>query len=296
MLSSFLMIVQPKIGLALGSGGAKGLAHIGVLKVFEKHNIPIHAIAGSSIGSLIGAHYAAYQDTKRLEELVFSFTRKAGFGLVDLTLSGGILKGNKVETFIGTMLEGATFDKLKIPYAAVATNFITADPVILHSGNLSKAIRASISIPAFFQPVKYKDTLLADGGLSIPVPVDVLKKMQMDLVIGVNLDQVYINELTEKIPPLTKIPIHSVDILRHHLALQSIKTADVIITPRIPYEIDLFGWNYFFDNDKAEAIIKSGEEAAEKIIPNLKKLLAGYGEVKKEKGRLQRLFSLFWRR
>src|SRR5438552_3328803 len=101
---------SPKIGLALGSGGAKGLAHIGVLKVLERSDIDIDFIAGSSIGSLIGAYYAANPDLKRLEDLILSFNKRKGFGLFDPALRGGFIKGNKIERLISEILDGATFD------------------------------------------------------------------------------------------------------------------------------------------------------------------------------------------
>ena len=157
-----------KIGLALGSGGAKGLAHIGVLKTLEANNIPIDFIAGSSIGSLIGAHYAAHKDTKKLEDIVLNFNRSKGFQLFDPTWRGGFIKGKKAEHFIEELLEGATFDKLQIPYAAVSTDMNTAGTVIFRHGDIIKAIRTSISVPAIFQPVFYQKRLLADGGLSNP--------------------------------------------------------------------------------------------------------------------------------
>lgn len=288
-----IMATFPRIGLALGSGGAKGLAHIGVLKILEKHNIPIHAIAGSSIGSLIGAHYAAFGDTKRIEELVYQLDRKVGIGLVDISLRGGLLKGNKIEMFIHTLLDGATFEKLRIPYAAVATDFMTAESIVMKEGNLTKAIRASISIPTFFQPVEYNGRLLADGGLSNPVPVDILRSMNVDIVIAVNLDMVYKNEVIEKVPSLSGIPLHSVNILRHHLALQSSKTADVIITPQTAYKIDILGWNYCFDTEKAKTIIRSGEDATEALFPQITEVITEWNRRKRMVSRVHRFFDLF---
>src|SRR6266480_6644588 len=94
----------PKIGLALGSGGAKGLAHIGVLKSLEKHNIPINYIAASSIGSIMGAHYARFRDIERLQDVVLDFNRRQGVGLFDFTMRGGIIKGKKTEAFISQLL------------------------------------------------------------------------------------------------------------------------------------------------------------------------------------------------
>lgn len=271
---------RPKIGLALGSGGAKGLAHIGVIKVLEKNNIPIDFIAGSSIGSLIGAHYAVHKDTKKLEEIVLNFNRSKGFQLFDPTWKGGLIKGKKAERFIEEILEGATFDKLQIPYAAVATDMNTAGTVTFRHGNIIKAIRTSISVPAFFQPVLYQNRLLADGGLSNPVPVDVARAMGAEVVIAVNLDNVYMEKMLESLPPLSKIPLHSINILRHNLAKHSASKADIVIAPKDVLQVGLVGLNYLFSAEKAEIIIHAGEKAANEQLASLQKLL-----VQKEKER-----------
>lgn len=262
---------RPTIGLALGSGGAKGLAHIGVLKTLEQYQIPIDFIAGSSIGALMGAHYAVFKDTKKLEDYFVSFNMQKGFQLFDPTFKGGLLKGKKLETVINEFLAGATFHDLQIPFAAVATDFITADTVIFTDGNLNKALRASTSVPPIFQPLQYKDRLLADGGLSNSVPVDVVRSMGADIVIAVNLDTVYVRHGIT--PALTRTPIHSINILRHNLALHSTKTADAIISPKDIYQIGLIGWNYFFDTQKTKHVINEGEKEAEAVIPHILKLM-----------------------
>jgi NTE family protein len=262
----------PKIGIALGSGGAKGLAHIGVLKTLEKHGIPISIIAGSSIGALIGSYYAAHPYVEDLEDFILSFTRRTGFSLFDPTLRGGLIRGNKIEHLIGELLDGSTFASLRIPFAAVATDFNTAESVIISEGDLVKAVRASISVPAVFQPVVYADRLLADGGLSDPVPDEVARKMGSEIVIAVNLDRVYSPSVVITKPSLAKVSFHSINILRHNLALYSLRTADVVISPRID-PLGLIGWNYFFDTEKAKELIKAGEDATEKIIPQLRALI-----------------------
>lgn len=277
----------PKIGLALGSGGAKGLAHIGVIKSLETNNIPIHFIAGASIGSLIGAHYAAHKDVKKLEELIFDFDRSKGFQLFDPAWRGGLIKGRKAEQFIKDILEGATFDDMKIPYAAVATDINTAETVTFREGDIVKAIRTSISVPAFFQPVFYKKRLLADGGLSNPVPVDVVRAMGADIVIAVNLDNVYVERALDALPPLSKIPLHSINILRHNLAMHSASKADIVIAPKDVHQVGLLGLNYVFSNEKAQTIIHAGEEAAEEHMSYLRDLLILKQRERTKLGRLR---------
>lgn len=262
----------PKIGLALGSGGAKGLTHIGVIKTFEKHNIPIDFIAGTSIGAVIGAYYAANPNSQKLEELAFSFSQRKGFSLFDPTFRGGLIKGLKIEMIIDELLEGASFENLKIPCAIVATDFNTAEDVVITKGDIVKAVRASISVPGFFQPVLYENRLLADGGLSEPVPNEVVRNMGADIVIAVNLDNAKMDSSTIDIPSLSTIPMRSINILRHHLALESTKTADIVVTPNV-YQVGLIGWNYFFDQTKIKALIQEGEEAAMQVLSQLQNLI-----------------------
>jgi NTE family protein len=262
----------PKIGIALGSGGAKGLAHIGVLKALEFHGIPISFVAGSSIGALLGAYYASNPKVSELEKFILKFNARRGFSLFDPALRGGFIKGEKIEKFIFEMLEGANFNTLKIPFAAVATDLNSAEEVIFSKGDLVKAIRASISVPAIFQPIWYQDKLLADGGLSSPVPDEIVKKMGSDIVIAVNLDRIFTPEISVQSLALPKVPMHSIEILRHNLALHSIKTADVVISPKVP-QVGLVGWNYFFNTYKAQELIKAGEDAVTEALPQIKLLI-----------------------
>lgn len=280
----------PKIGLALGSGGVKGLAHIGVIKSLEKHNIPIDYIAASSVGSILGAHYARYKNVNKLENLVLSFSRKQGMGLFDFTIRGGLLKGIKMEEFISEILGHAQFHDLQIPLSVVTTDFNTAESVVFNSGHLIKAIRASIAVPAVYQPIIYLNKLLADGGLSNPVPVSVTSKMGADITIAVNLDHVYVENELNQIPTLLRLPMHAVAILRHNLAQDAIEEADIIITPQNKQKIGIIGWKYLFNKEKAKQIIREGEIATDKIIPQIEKQIEEY---KKRQSPMQRFLAFF---
>ncbi|HUQ85436.1 MAG TPA: patatin-like phospholipase family protein [Candidatus Limnocylindrales bacterium] len=289
--------ISPKIGLALGSGGAKGLAHIGVLKALSGAGIKIDYIAGTSIGSLIGAYYAANPSMEKLEDFILGLNALQGYRLFDPIMKGGIIKGDKIELLINSILKDANFDNLRIPFAAVATDMKSAEEVILRSGDLAKAVRASISVPPVFTPVTFGKKSLADGGLSDPVPVEVVKGMGADIVIAVNAESAYFYTPVKKIPALAGIPMFSVNILRHNLTFHSLKNADIIISPSSP-NTGLVGWKYFFDNKKAESIIKAGEEAAGKAIPEIRKLIANNQSIrqaqdKKEKSAISKLFSFF---
>jgi len=271
---------RTKIGLALGSGGVKGLAHIGVIKVLRANNIPIDYIAGSSIGAMIGAYYSATQDVEKLEKVALSNTWRTSLSLFDPTWRGGFVKGKKVEKMITCWFKEISFDSLKIPLTIVATDLISGQEVNIREGDLIKAVRGSVSVPIIFKPIKYKQYLLADGGLSNPLPDNVVRNMGADIVIAVNLDKTHLaNDFKGDDLSIIKVSLRSINVMRHHLARYSVKTADVIIEPNviedgiIGWNRFIIGWNRFFDNKKVEKIIKLGEEAAIEALPEINKLL-----------------------
>ena len=271
---------KPKIGLALGSGGVKGLAHIGVIKALKANNIPIDYIAGSSIGALVGAFYAANQNINELERVALEATWRTGLSIVDPTLNGGLVKGNRLENLIKTWISSdLNFNDLKIPLVVVATDLSTGKEIDIKQGNIIKAVRASLSVPIVFQPLKYKNKLLADGGLSNPLPDDAARAMGADIVIAVNLDNAsFNNELKNDLDKninLTKVPIRALNILRYHLAQNSLKTADILIEPKVK-EIGLIGYRNFFNNKEVKKNIKAGEKALLKVLPQIKKMLKKY--------------------
>ncbi len=260
---------RKKVGLALGSGGARGMAHIGVIKKLVENNIPIDYIAGSSAGALFGGLYAAFGDVKKLEEVATSFNWKDWMkSFADPALGLGILKGEKAETQLRGWVNHVNIEDLKIKFGAVATDLNTAEVVVIDIGDLAKAVRASGSVPLLFQPEKIAGRYLIDGGLSCPVPVEIVKQMGADIVIAVNLDSVYFLNEKKKVVKHTVLSVlkNSLFLLRHHLAEKEIRGADVIINPDIPYVMDL-------DFVHKDNIIKGGEEAAEKQIKLIKKLL-----------------------
>jgi len=179
-----------KIGLALGSGAARGLAHIGVLKALVEENIFIGMIAGSSMGALVGACYARKAKIADLEEIVLKTDWKQLARLADPNLAllfKGVIHGKKVKELLKTLLGDIEFKDLKIPLAVVATDVNTGEEVIIKEGSVVEAVRASISIPAIFMPVKFKHKFLMDGGVVNPVPVSVVRDMGATLVIACNV-------------------------------------------------------------------------------------------------------------
>jgi len=172
------------VSLVLGSGGARGLAHIGVIRWLEENNFEIKSISGCSIGSLIGGVYAAGKIDK-LEKWMRTITKHDVVSLLDFSWGmSGIFKG--VNTLI-ELLEDINIEDLSIPFTAVAADIITEKEVWINSGSLFEAIRASVSLPLFFTPVIYKEALLIDGGILNPVPIAPTFKDKTDLIIAVNL-------------------------------------------------------------------------------------------------------------
>lgn len=177
------------IGLALGSGGAKGLAHIGVLKVLEKNEIPVCCVAGTSIGALIGGLYASGMPLREMEKIAcdthwFDLARM----FVPKFQTGAIFGGKYVRDFIEALVGDTDFKDLRIPFTAVATDILKGDEVHINNGSLAQAILASTAIPGIFSPIESESkSLLVDGGLKNPLPVDVARKMNAEFIIGINV-------------------------------------------------------------------------------------------------------------
>ncbi|MBI5889917.1 MAG: patatin-like phospholipase family protein [Nitrosomonadales bacterium] len=179
---------RPKIGLALGSGSARGLAHLGVIRAIEEAGIEVSFIAGSSMGALIGAIHAA----GKLDELEaafrdFDWRKTASFFDVVLPKSG-LLDGSKVSELVRAHIRADTIEMLPKPFAAVATDIVSGEEVVIRSGDVIEAVRASISVPGIFTPVRSNGRILVDGGITNPVPVSVVRAMGADIVIAVDLN------------------------------------------------------------------------------------------------------------
>lgn len=176
------------IGLALGGGSAKGCAHVGVIKALEEHQIPIHIVAGTSIGSLIGGVYAS-GNLHKLTELASDINWQLIVKHLDLAFPRqGLMSGKRVERFLQELIEVEKIEELQIPYCAVAADIASASEVQFRSGKVVDAIRASISLPAIFTPIPHEGQLLADGGLVNPLPINALRDMGADIVIAVDLN------------------------------------------------------------------------------------------------------------
>lgn len=263
-------LFRKKIGLALGSGAARGLAHIGVIKELEKNNIAIDYISGASIGAVVGGLYAYTKNIKIIEEIAYSKNYNDLLtAFFDPSLKSSIFNGDKVLDLLnGYIPDDALIQDTQIPFTAIATDIETAKTVILREGNLKQAIRASMSIPLLLKPVKYQNMLLIDGGTTNPVPVDAVKQMGAQRVIGVNL---YTNMFPKK---FDYEKLNMVDILKtiaevslYNIALEDMNKADVQLHLPVDENLPLTA----FAEDPTN-IIKIGEEETRKAMPKLKQL------------------------
>jgi len=261
---------RPKIGLALGGGSAKGLAHIGVIKILEQNNIPIDFIAGTSVGSMIGGFYAFSKNISEIEDIALKNNFNEYFSMFfDPVLSQGIIKGGKVVKFIEKYIGQTDFESLKIPFACTTTNIMDGEAIIKNTGKVAPAIRASISIPVFFQPIEQDGKYLTDGGMSVPVPVQVVRDMGADIVIAVNIYKNYIKTNATK-PGIFRVADNSTDILLHHLANENVKTADIVISPKV----EDFSWENLFTTEKSQEVILAGEIATKEKINEIKRIMS----------------------
>jgi NTE family protein len=179
--------MKQNVALALGSGGARGLAHIGVIEELEKSGFNITSVSGCSIGSLIGGFYAM-DKLQEFSDWICTLKKMDVYSLMDITLSqSGLLKGEKVFNKMKEMIPDILIEDMNIPYTAVATDLVNISEVIFTKGSFYKAARASIAIPAIITPVEAKHGIIVDGGLLNPIPVNVVSRSGDDLLVAVNL-------------------------------------------------------------------------------------------------------------
>jgi NTE family protein len=177
-----------KIGLALGSGSARGWAHIGVIKALTEAGIHVDYVAGTSVGAVVGAVYASGRIDSFKDVVLQLDWKKIAFFLDVVFPKSGLIDGNKIAEFIRSHVEEKNIEDLSLPFCAVSTDLATGNEVIIKDGDIIEAVRASISVPGVFTPVRKNGAILVDGGLVNPVPVSVVREMGADLVIAVDLN------------------------------------------------------------------------------------------------------------
>ena len=180
------MVPRPKLGLALGSGSARGWAHVGVIRALTDHGIVPDVVAGCSMGAMVGAAFAAGR-IEQLEAWALSLDGRGVFGLLDIGLRGGLIKGNRLLDFFDGHIGGCQFSQLVVPFAAVAADLASGHEIWLREGKVSDAVHASCAVPGLFQPVLRGGRYLIDGSVVNPIPVSLCREMGADVVIAVDL-------------------------------------------------------------------------------------------------------------
>ena len=256
-----------KIGLALGGGGARGLAHLGVWQRLDELSVPIHCIAGTSIGAIAGAIIAAGRiqealawcaqpDWKKLPPLMFG----------NRLSSKALMQGRRVEKLMAELIGVRDFNELALPFAAVATDFHTGEPVVMREGDLLSAVRASMSIPGVFRPVERDGRILIDGQLADPVPVAACRAMGADTVIAVDINPPNAAVATKPWPKVNiidvlvgTVSIFNQAMTRHALSLNR---PDVLIRPDV-------GDIWTLDFRHADRLVALGRDAVDVAVKKL---------------------------
>jgi len=289
---------RPLVGLALGSGSARGWAHVGVIRSLEQAGIRPDLVCGTSIGALVGAAYAA-GELERLEQWVLGLGFKDVVAFMDVSLSSGLLKGERLMDFFRRNFVDRPLEELAMPFAAVATSLRTGAEVWLRHGSTLDAVRASIAVPGLFAPALREGSVLVDGGLVNPVPVSLARAMGADVVIAVDLGSDILGRRLRPHPPAQApagevgewirklqgnlgalIPAHSPDeptmpfllnVLTTSIDIMQVRISrsrmageppDLVVAPRLAH----FG---LLDFHRAKEAIEEGKRAVERVAHNL---------------------------
>jgi NTE family protein len=254
--------VKLKIGLALGGGAAKGFAHIGVIKMLEASGIHPDVVAGTSAGSVVGALYASGMDAFALQQTAFGLDESK---IRDVRLfSGGLVQGQALQDYVNQLVHQQPIERLKLPFAAVATELETGRRTVFGRGNTGRAVRASSSIPGVFEPVEIHGKHYVDGGVVSPIPVDAARQLGADFVIAVDISA---QPSGSNPQGLVNIVGQTLSIMGRHLAEQEAARADVVIRPRVVS----IGATDFAQKNQA---ILEGEKAALAAMPQIRQRLA----------------------
>lgn len=293
---------RPSIGLALGGGAARGWAHIGVILALEECGIQPDIVCGTSIGALVGAAYAAGK-IDHFKEWAVGLTIKDVISFMDITLNGGMLKGERLMAFFRQNFIDCSIEDMKVPFGAVATALHTGAEVWLRSGSALGAIRASIALPGLFSPVWHAGRLLVDGGLVNPVPVSLARAMGADIVLAVDLSSdrlgrylvrrpvvtagadspgyEWVRKLKsdlgaflstddsdeQRLPSMLEVVASSLNIMQVRITRSRMagEPPDIVITPKLAR----FG---LLDFHQAQEAIEAGRRSVESRLPALKGL------------------------
>ncbi|MGI6161994.1 MAG: patatin-like phospholipase family protein [Christensenellales bacterium] len=254
--------MRKKVGLALGSGGSRGFAHIGIIKALRENDIPIDCISGSSMGAVVGAVYASGADMDIAAKLAVELNERMYLDV--LVPKRGFIKGERIQSLIKTLTKDYDFDQLEIPFCCLACDLENAEAVVLNSGKVHDAVRASISIPGIMVPHKLNGRMLVDGGVIERVPVEAARQLGADIVIA--SDVAYKGSKHPEAKTLIDIIMQSIDIMQWELAKVKTLGADVLLLPEVSHINSL-------SNERADECIEIGYECAIEALPIIKEKL-----------------------
>lgn len=252
---------RPRIGLALGGGFARGIAHIGVLRIFEENNIPVDLLAGTSVGALVGSAYASGVPLEELEHQGM-LTHFRDFGRWTISRMG-MATNERLETYLHRFTSARTFEELKIPFAIVATDLISGQTVYFTTGELARPLRASCAFPGLFLPIEYEGRILVDGFLTEAVPTEALRRMGADVVIAIHLDP---GQPDQKPKNTIEVIGRSFSIIQDQTPQRWLRYADIILRP----EVKDIHWDDF---QKTPELVAAGVAAAQTALPEIKAAL-----------------------
>jgi NTE family protein len=269
-------LAQRVVGLALSSGGARGIAHVGVLRVLEREGIPIDILAGTSAGSLVGGLYAAGQPIDNIARFALHFQNKLKLrsGLLDLNLPPrtGLIRGRRFRNYLEQVFEGITFEELRIPFYVVAADVLTGEEVIFEKGSVADAVRASTSLIGLVSPHEFNGRHLVDGGAVNPLPVSVLAEKGADIIIASRAIPSLEGEREggqasrrwKSMNNILGVLSNYQSIMEREIIKTRLSPVDVLIYPRVEVYTAM-------DYHQAADFIRLGEEAAEQAMDEIKR-------------------------
>jgi NTE family protein len=271
---------KPKFGLALSGGGARGIAHIGVLKALEKANIRIDYLSGTSMGGLIAAAYASGLSPQNIEDIAHEYSSlHSMWRLADPTLPRlSIFQGKRLLEFFEDKLNNSTFDDLRIPLTLVAVDINSGEEVHINTGSVAHAVRATVAVPGLLAPVEEDGMCLVDGGLLNNLPSDVVREMGADIVLAIDVfsgsddDPSFWQMLAEKslisntVGGLVRILGDSLNLVIYHQNLRKLEDSppDFLIRPHIPVNVSVIS-----GYDQSPYLVAEGEKAVQPILEDL---------------------------
>lgn len=260
------VVPPPKIGLVLGGGGARGFAHIGVLRVLEQEKIPVDLIVGTSVGSLIGALYAAEPNTFELEWKAFQIDRDDLFDFSFFAATTGPVKGEAIRTFVKENIKLAAIEQFPIRFVAIAADLNTGERVEFTKGSIVDAVRASVSIPGVFTPARLGNRTLVDGGVVANLAIDVARARGADIVIASDISQAVVDY---NVSDVVGVILQSINIMMGEMAKHQIARADVVVVPKI-------GDVSTLDFTQKKRCMAEGIAATRATVPALRAAIAKY--------------------